>query len=286
MSADPGGSAGDPHAPLYVLGHSEREFRRLQMQGKIYEDATVELLQAAGVGPGMRVLDIGCGVGDVSLLAARLVGPEGVVIGIDHSEAAVEVARDRATAAGMTHVDVRVGELDDLTLERSVDALVGRFILMHQADPAATLQHAARHVRAGGAVAILESHMELSATALNAFPPSSSFARLMKWEIEVIRAAGAHTDMGLRLPVVFSRAGLPRPQLRLKAYVDGGPGSILYEYTTESLRSMLPLARKLGVTDVSEDDLDRLQRELEAGVVASEGVIVSPLVIAAWARLP
>ena len=44
----------------------------------------------------MRVLDLGCGMGDVSLLAARLVGPTGSVTGIDRDGVIVEKARERA----------------------------------------------------------------------------------------------------------------------------------------------------------------------------------------------
>ena len=278
--------ASDPHAPLYVLGHSEREFRRLQTQGVIYRDATLELLRAAGVDRGMRVLDIGCGVGDVAMLAAELVGSDGLVIAVDHSEAAIETARVRATERGLAQVDFRVAALESLQLDRTVDALTGRFILMHQADPAGVLGEVARHVRAGGVVAILESHIELSVAGTHSHPHSPVFDKLMAWEIEVIRGAGAHTDMGLRLHEVFLAAGLPEPSLRLRAFVDGGPESILYEYTAESVRSMLPLARQFGVTSLSDEDLDRLQVELRAEVTASGGVIVSPLVVAAWTRLP
>src|SRR5213593_1077419 len=60
--------------PLYVCGHSANELERLEIQGAFFEEITRNLLVAAGIGPGMRVLDIGCGAGDVSLLAADLVG--------------------------------------------------------------------------------------------------------------------------------------------------------------------------------------------------------------------
>ena len=69
----------------YARGYSEGEFKRLESQGRFFHDVTADVLRRAGIVSGMRVLDIGCGVGDVSLLAAEFVGPSGTVLGIDRS---------------------------------------------------------------------------------------------------------------------------------------------------------------------------------------------------------
>jgi cyclopropane fatty-acyl-phospholipid synthase-like methyltransferase len=63
----------------YVLGHTDREQLRLSRQARILAPATDHFLRDAGIDSGMRVLDIGCGVGDVTMLAAQLVGPRGKV---------------------------------------------------------------------------------------------------------------------------------------------------------------------------------------------------------------
>src|SRR5262245_65624150 len=82
--------------PVYALGHSTRELDRLSTQGRLLEPLTRQLFREAGIGPGMRVLDVGSGAGDVAFLAADLVGDTGEVIGMDRSEAALDVARARA----------------------------------------------------------------------------------------------------------------------------------------------------------------------------------------------
>jgi ubiquinone/menaquinone biosynthesis C-methylase UbiE len=84
----------------YVLGHSVDELNRLAVQGRLIEPITRAFFQGAGVAPGMRVLDVGCGAGDVSLLVAKLVGRTGAVVGVDRSSDAVEIARQRSAAAG------------------------------------------------------------------------------------------------------------------------------------------------------------------------------------------
>jgi ubiquinone/menaquinone biosynthesis C-methylase UbiE len=67
----------------YVLGHNDREQLRLIRQARILAPFTDSFLRAAGIASGMRVLDIGCGMGDVTMLAAQLVGPTGSVVSVD-----------------------------------------------------------------------------------------------------------------------------------------------------------------------------------------------------------
>src|SRR5262245_22741201 len=81
----------------YILGHSEREIARLKAQAAELDPITRRLLREAGIAPGMRVLDVGSGAGDVAFLAAELVGTSGEVVGVDLAPTAVEVARSRAT---------------------------------------------------------------------------------------------------------------------------------------------------------------------------------------------
>ena len=59
----------------YILGHSLREIERLIQQADIIRPITERLLMRLNIGPGARVLDLGCGAGDVSVLVAELVGP-------------------------------------------------------------------------------------------------------------------------------------------------------------------------------------------------------------------
>src|SRR5271165_1747413 len=88
----------------YVLGHSHREIRRLMTQAATLRPVTERLLRNAQIGPGMRVLDLGCGAGDVSFLAAQFVGSTGLVVGIDRSREVLGLASERAQAAGWRNI--------------------------------------------------------------------------------------------------------------------------------------------------------------------------------------
>ncbi|UCG89158.1 MAG: class I SAM-dependent methyltransferase, partial [Gemmatimonadota bacterium] len=145
--------------PLYVCGYSRHELQRLITQGTFFEEISRRFLEAAGLASGMRVLDIGCGAGDLSLVAADLVGTSGFVLGIDRAAEPLELAAARARSKGIRNVEFRHAEITELEPDSPVDALIGRFVLMHQGEPARVLRTAASHVGPGGIVAFLESHM-------------------------------------------------------------------------------------------------------------------------------
>jgi len=138
---------------VYVLGHSAEELNRLIDQARLFGELTEDVFVRAGIGPGMRVLDVGCGAGDVSFLLARMVGPSGEVVGVDRSEEAVAMATARAQAMGLSQVSFSQGELEDISLDQPVDAAVGRFVLMYSPDPSVSLRRIAANVRTGGIVA-------------------------------------------------------------------------------------------------------------------------------------
>ena len=255
------------------------------MQAAFFEDITRAFLLRAGLARGMRVLDIGCGAGDVSFLAAEIVGPSGHVVGLDRAAGAVALAGRRAAARGLAQVSFCATDIASLPADLTADALIGRFVLMHQPDPAHTLRQAASPVRPGGVVAIFESHLSASVAGLHSLPHSPLYDRVCRWFTEVIRASGAHPDMGLRLRSTFLDAGLPPPQVRLEARVEGGPDSPIYRYIAESVRSMQPLARSFGIDDFSASEIDDLEEQLRKETAALNGVLTSPVLVSAHCRV-
>ena len=217
----------------YILGHSEREIRRLMHQATIPRPIT-ERLRDAGIGRGMRVLDLGCGAGDVSMLAAQLVGASGSVVGIDRSGEAIAVARERARSAKLKHVNFREGSGEAFSDPEPYDAVIGRCVLIHQADPAAFIRAAASLVRPGGIVAFHE--LCLAGQVVQSLPYVSLWQQAGEWIQVAFRAVAAHHDAGGRLIEHFSRAGLPRPTLFCESPV-GGEDSPLIAWIAGTLES-------------------------------------------------
>jgi ubiquinone/menaquinone biosynthesis C-methylase UbiE len=150
----------------YVLGHADLEIERLQFQADIIAGVSRRLIRECGIGPGMRVLDIGCGAGDVSMLLAEAVGDTGSVVAFDRESRAIEMARTKAIAAGHRQIEFVVASDEAFPACGVFDAAIGRDILHHQSDPVAMIRRAATAVRQGGVVAFHEPAGHVSSHTL------------------------------------------------------------------------------------------------------------------------
>lgn len=264
---------------LYVLGHSGRELERLRRQAAVYAEFTTDVFRRAGLAPGMAVLDVGCGVGDVSMAAASLVGPTGHVRGIDRAASALEIARARFAALGLDAADFDLADIDQAD-ERRYDAVVGRFILLHRADPAATIAALAERLRPGGILAFVE--MDLSTA--DVVPPMPLFDRAMEWIREVYRRDGFHVDMGSRLFSSFRAAGIAAEMIATLR-VEGGEHAYAYDYVAETVRSLMPRIEALEIADPAEVDVDGLAGRLRAAALAGSHCFFYPRMIGAFGRI-
>jgi SAM-dependent methyltransferase len=273
------GTLGGQPAP-YILGHDPGELDRLIAQASFFGDLTEEVLRRAGVGPGMRVVDLGCGTGDVSFLAARLVGPAGTVIGVDRSAEAVAVAERRAAGAGLDNVSFVVQDLSELNLTAPADALVGRLVLMYLADPAATVRRLLEQLQPGGVVAFQEMDMGACTWA----PACPLLAAAVDRIVQSFARAGLDHRTGLKLARIYRDAGLPAPQTLQGARVESGPDSPVYAYVAQTTRTLLPLMERTGVATAAEVEVDTLAARLRQELVAADATVVPPPLIGAWAR--
>jgi len=124
----------------YVLATGDAAANRLRILHNVYGPGARELLVRAGIQPGMKVADLGCGTGMVTQLLAELVGPSGEVVGVDFSDAQVTQARTQLPA-GVTNVRFIQASATDSGLPRETfDLVYCRFLLIHLADPEAALR--------------------------------------------------------------------------------------------------------------------------------------------------
>ncbi len=276
-------SIGNDTNALYLMGYSKHERERLVRQGRLFGKFTKQVLLDAGLTKGMRVLDVGCGVGDVSLLCAEVVGPKGEVVGVDRDPAAVRAARERARAAWVGHAAFQEGNLQTLEFDTPFDAVVGRFVLMYLADPVATLQTVLRHLRRDGMVAFQEMDFTFVPMAV---PPSPLYQQMADWFRQTAGQAGVELQMGFKLHQTFVAAGLPILDLRMDTLVGGGPDFAGYQYLADVIRSILPMMERFGVATAAEVNIDTFADRLREEVVRGGGCIALQPLIGGWSRKP
>jgi ubiquinone/menaquinone biosynthesis C-methylase UbiE len=212
----------------YVLGHTDREQLRLIRQARILAPFTEHFLRDAGIVPGMRVLDIGCGMGDVTMLAARLVGPAGGVVSIDMDQASIETARRRASAAGLDNATFYRAEISAFTDLKPFDAIVGRLVLEFLPETTAIISRLCGLLKPGGIIALQEPTWKIWLAYTAHLPLRTAVTTLIR---DTFLAGGVNTEMELPLYRGFMAASLTPPRLRIDLPIGNSPEfrSLLYD---------------------------------------------------------
>ncbi len=266
--------------PDYILGHAEAEINRLQAQAKILQPITERLLRSAGIRPGMRVLDLGTGAGDVAMLAAELVGPSGWVVGVDRNSQVLSVAMERADHAGLKQLSFHETAVEDFVDDTGFDLVIGRYVLMHQADPAACLRAAARLTRPGGSIAF----HELRVDACSSVPNVPLWEMINRLLFVAVSSAMPHYDAGDRLIEHFSHAGLPEPNMFCETHVWGAADVPYYAWMVDTFRTLLPQLQRLGIMGAEIMGIETLETRLRNAVREAHSQVTGVPQICAWTR--
>jgi trans-aconitate methyltransferase len=197
-------------------------------QAQILAPFSEHLLRDAGIVPGMRVLDIGCGMGDVTMLAAGLVGPTGGVVSIDMDQVSVETARRRASAAGLDNATFHRGEISSFADPKPFDAIVGRLVLEFLPETTAIISRLCGLLKPGGIIALQEPTWKIWLACTAHLPLRTAVTTLIR---DTFLAGGVNTEMELPLYQGFMAANLTPPRLRIDLLIGNSPEfrSLLYD---------------------------------------------------------
>jgi len=265
----------------YVMGHDDRERRRLSLQASILNPVSDQLLKRAGLSAGQRVLDIGCGVGELSMVAARLVGRRGRVTGIDLDDKALAIAETRAREQGIDHVDFSHSDIVTYRTDATYDAVIGRHILIHTVDPRVVVGAVYSLLSPGGVAVFQEFDFSV---VHRPFPEAPLYER----GFEIFRAffaKAAHGNIGTRLFPLLVEAGFETPECRVEYPMDGGADSPFYEWLAESFRSILPRAQALGLVGSDEvAGIDSLAERLRQESISHGCCLPGPAMVGCFAR--
>ena len=265
----------------YVLGSDAEELARLDAQAASIERPTRLLMQAAGLTSGMRVLDLGTGLGHVARLAGEMVGPTGSVVGVDRSAAALAVARERTTRAGMRHVSFVDGNVLQWRPPGSVDAIVCRLLLFHVADPVALVRHYSGTLSPDGLFVAIDFDLGPA----RAEPPVPVVDVSLRWVHDAFRASGAWPRIGARLGTILEQARLTGvTTFGVQPYVSpGDPAGP--RLLSGVVRSLVPAMVAHGIATAEQIEIATLEQRITEAVRTSGAVIVLPTVVGAWGHL-
>jgi len=266
--------------PGYQFGSGigAEEVARLELQGAALAPATRMILAEAGIRPGMRVLDLGCGAGDVTFVAAGLVGSDGFVVGVDRSPEALARARLRAGQRGLAQVQFVQGDLGDPAPGGPFDAIVERLVLWTVPDPAGLLRRQATVLRPGGLVVPVEEDL----STIRSLPQTAFGTQVKSWLVEAFAKAGM-SMVGDRLWAILQEAGL-RPVGMIGIQPHFGPGDEAgIAFLAETMRLAEPLIVGTGVATAEEIGMATFEQRLREENQRTQAVGAFPMLLGAWA---
>jgi ubiquinone/menaquinone biosynthesis C-methylase UbiE len=265
---------GPSPATPYALGSTDAEHERLIRQAAWLVSHTERLFRDAGIGPDQRVLDIGSGVGDVAILAAKIVGSSGEVVGIERDPRSVSRARARVAELGLNNVTFTHSDVSHVPSNKPFDAAVGRYILFFLPDPGAILHSVSQLVRPGGVIAFQEPSWQHFLSMCERLPLWRKAASLM---VETFQRSGAKPEMGPALSRIFQQAGMPAPSTRIDTLLGAE------QWMPDVLQSLRPQMTRFNLSVESLGDFDTLSQRLEAEVKASRTTTPLPDLVSTWA---
>jgi SAM-dependent methyltransferase len=260
----------------YALRLDEGEVERYRMMAEQARAAEADLWELAGIGPGARVADVGCGPGAMLPALSGAVGPDGRVQAVDADPAAVAAARALAEAAGLENVEVTEGRADRTGLEPgSLDVVMLRHVLAHNGGAEdAIVAHLATLARPGGCVYLAD----VDGTAVRILPEHADLADLAERYLAFRAARGDDNRAGLRLADRLARAGLEVVEFHGR-YAIGSPPPGVRPPPWAAREAMLAAG---VVTEADVQRWDRAFREIEAAPVRP--TVFSPLFTAVGRR--
>ncbi len=244
-----------PEPEGYVLRGGQAGAARLRLLNRVKWPTTEQLLNKAGLRAGMRVLDFGCGGGEVTRRMAALVGAEGEVVGIDLDPSILQLARREAEDLNLPVTFRHLGaeELDEVA---AYDFAYARYLLSHLQHPERAFEAMVQALRPGGRLAV----EDIFFPGHVCYPPNAAFDRYLELYQAVVRAKGADPAIGPRLMGMALDAGLVDVQVELVVPVfRDDEGKRVAQVTMEHIRQAV-----VGAGLASDAEVDTIVADLEA----------------------
>jgi predicted O-methyltransferase YrrM len=225
----------------------------------------------------MSCLDVGCGIGAVTLQLARRVGSTGRAVGIDRDEHCLEIARQEAGRQNV-HPVFRAMSVSELQEAAAYDLVYGRFLLSHLREPGQAIERMALAARPGGLVVV----EDIEFAGHFSFPKCPAFDRYVSLYQKAVERKGGDADIGPRLTGLFLDAGLEGVELEVvQPTFRHGPGKRIAQVTMQHIREAVVEAGLASPGEVNAivADLDRFAQDPRT-------LLSLPRIFQVWGRRP
>jgi SAM-dependent methyltransferase len=260
----------------YSLATGEAAANRLHALHRVYSPAGRRVLLRAGLEPGMKVADLGCGVGATTRMIAQIVGPSGRVTGLDMSAAQLQQAQELCRADGLTNTKFVEASATNTGLPReSFDIVYCRFLLLHLVDPPACLREMYALLKPGGTVVIEDGDLttahSIPASSLNSF--ADLFGRLGP-------TRGLDYAMANNLFHLVKAVGFPEPEIEIhQPAVARGEDRFLLKWSVDEASEAY-----IGAGLVTREEMQSIQEAMDRDSRNLDLLVLMPKMFLVWAR--
>src|SRR5262245_11811243 len=197
-------------AEHYILATGGKDVKRLRLLHEVYGPGTEALFHRVGLRDGLRVVEIGCGSGNIACWVAQQIAPSGSVTAIDVSPEQIEQARQQAQRRNLRNIDFHVADAYSPRLpEGSFDLVYCRLVLSHLTRPAAALAAMRSLARPGGLV-VCE---EIDIACWLCDPPATVMSRFFALNAALGERRGEDFYLGASLHRMVRAVGFARPEV-------------------------------------------------------------------------
>jgi 2-polyprenyl-3-methyl-5-hydroxy-6-metoxy-1,4-benzoquinol methylase len=201
------------HSEHYILATGGTDVKRLRLLHEVYGPGTEALLHRLGLRDGQRVVEIGCGSGNIACWVAQQIAPSGSVMAIDVASDQIEQARLQAQSRNLRNIEFQVADAYSPRLpEGSFDLVYCRLVLSHLTEPAAALAAMRSLARPGGRVVCEE--IDLGCWLCD--PPANAMNRFFALNAALGKRRGENFFLGASLHRLFHEVGFARPEVGAK----------------------------------------------------------------------
>lgn len=256
----------------YIIGGGAEGKARLNVLAQVLEPFTKSLLEKNGLSPGKKLLDVGCGGGNVSRMAAQIVGNSGSVTAVDFDATIVEL--NRAEVPQLPQLHYQNISAYDITYSNEFDIAYSRFLLSHLTEPALALRNIVRSVRPGASVVI----EDVQFGGHICYPSNNAFETYVAWYISLARKRGQQPEIGPSLMSLLHETGLQSINFDIiqPAYQEGD-GKWMAYLTLARIKDGI-IAEKIA----SEAEVNTMLEELKDFTNSKDSFMSLPRIFRAW----